>query len=288
MFQLGWFKTPTKAMLTAFRSVFFALILLLASHYMIAIAYHVTLQDSEIGKVGFASVLASMQTLFVHCTMLDEVISLVDQFTAESLYFHLLCMYLVMFLNAITLMNILIGIVVEVISNVAMAEREMVNVRWVQDVINEFLPGDVESLKQSELMEILASVKTLGSLKLLGVDAAILQEMVLAHFKEDEYASNEMPLQHFVELVMQLRGANTASVKDVVDLRKCLADLLDAQHHYLQQISRKMDETMAAKPRAPKPLTGRKKKAKADHAPTAEGRALLTKAATYLSDSEPG
>ena len=285
--QLDCIKTPTKAMLTAFRSVFFALILLLASHYMIAIAYHVTLQDSEIGKVGFASVLASMQTLFVHCTMLDEVISLVDQFTAESLYFHLLCMYLVMFLNAITLMNILIGIVVEVISNVAMAEREMVNVRWVQDVINQFLGDDVESLKQSELMEILASAKTLGSLKLLGVDAAILQEMVLAHFKEDQYAS-EMPLQHFVELVMQLRGANTASVKDVVDLRKCLADLLDAQHHYLQQISRKMDETMAAKPRAPKPLTGRKKKAKADHAPTAEGRALLTKAATYLSDSEPG
>ncbi len=36
-----------KAMLTAFRSVFFALILLLASPYMIAIAYHVTLQDSD-------------------------------------------------------------------------------------------------------------------------------------------------------------------------------------------------------------------------------------------------
>ena len=267
-------------MLTAFRSVFFALILLLASHYMIAIAYHVTLQDSEIGKVGFGSVLASMQTLFVHCTMLDEVISLVDQFTAESLYFHLLCMYLVMFLNAITLMNILIGIVVEVISNVAMAEREMVNVRWVQDVINQFLGDDVESLKQSELMEILASAKTLGSLKLLGVDAAILQEMVLAHFKE---VDTEMPLQHFVELVMQLRGANTASVKDVVDLRKWLGTHLQlAQQLQLQQISRKMDETMSTKPK-PKPLTGRKKaKAKKPQDANAEGRA------TYLSDSEPG
>eukprot|EP00438_Fugacium_kawagutii_P029789 Skav227162 [mRNA] locus=scaffold502:204686:215520:- [translate_table: standard] len=115
-----------KAMLTAFRSVFFALILLLASHYMIAIAYHVTLKDTTVGQSSFNSVLASMQTLFVHCTMLDEIVSLVDQFTLESLYLHLLCMYFVMFINAITLMNILIGIVVEVISNVAIAEREMV------------------------------------------------------------------------------------------------------------------------------------------------------------------
>ena len=173
-------------------------------------------------------------------------------------------MYLVMFINAITLMNILIGIVVEVISNVAMAEREMVNVRWVQDVIYQFLGDDVESLKQDELMEILGTGKTLGSLKLLGVDAAILREMVLGYFKEVEDVSDtEMPLQNFVELVMQLRGANTASVKDVVDLRKWLQE---AQELHLHALSRKMDETLIAmKPKERRPnLTGRRKKAPAD------------------------
>ena len=169
-----------------------------------------------------------------------------------------------MFINAITLMNILIGIVVEVISNVAMAEREMVNVRWVQDVIYQFLGDDVESLKQDELMEILGTGKTLGSLKLLGVDAAILREMVLGYFKEVEDVSDtEMPLQNFVELVMQLRGANTASVKDVVDLRKWLQE---AQELHLHALSRKMDETLIAmKPKERRPnLTGRRKKAHAD------------------------
>eukprot|EP00913_Durusdinium_trenchii_P006807 g6399.t1 len=89
-----------KAMLTAFRSVFFALVLLLASHYMVAIAYHVTLKGSAVGSASFDSVLASMQTIFIHCTLLDEVINLVDQFTAEGLYVHLVCMYSVMFINA--------------------------------------------------------------------------------------------------------------------------------------------------------------------------------------------
>ncbi|CAK9096796.1 unnamed protein product [Durusdinium trenchii] len=81
-----------KAMLTAFRSVFFALVLLLASHYMVAIAYHVTLKGSAVGSASFDSVLASMQTIFIHCTLLDEVINLVDQFTAEGLYVHLVCL----------------------------------------------------------------------------------------------------------------------------------------------------------------------------------------------------
>eukprot|EP00435_Cladocopium_sp_Y103_P000166 s49_g1.t1 len=261
-----------KAMLTAFRSVFFALILLLASHYMIAIAYHVTLEETEVGKAAFGSVLASMQTLFVHCTMLDEIINLVDQFTTESLYAHLLCMYFVMFINAITLMNILIGIVVEVISNVAIAEREMVNVRWVQDVINQFL-GNAEVLEQSELMEVLDQTSALQALKLLGVDVGILKEMVTAHFSLEEVPKDtdpQMPVADFVELVMQLRGANTATVKDVVDLRKWMDDSQQALALRL--------EFMVAKLREKRSLTGRRKKgqtASAQDGSEARGSAAL-------------
>ncbi|CAL1161104.1 unnamed protein product [Cladocopium goreaui] len=55
---------------------------------MIAIAYHVTLEETEVGKAAFGSVLvprqASMQTLFVHCTMLDEIITLIVPWTAGS------------------------------------------------------------------------------------------------------------------------------------------------------------------------------------------------------------
>lgn len=37
---------------------------LLASHYMIAIAYHVTLEETEVGKAAFGSVLVPRQVGF--------------------------------------------------------------------------------------------------------------------------------------------------------------------------------------------------------------------------------
>ncbi|CAK9094654.1 unnamed protein product [Durusdinium trenchii] len=213
-----------KAMLTAFRSVFFALLLLLASHYMLAIVFNVTLQNTTSGEAHFDTVLDSMQTLFVHCTLLDEVLQLIDALNLEGLYFHLVMVYFVMFINAITLMNILIGIVVEVISNVAAAERQSMKVKWVADVIAQFLGVEEGWIKQSELLDILRGSPAMSALKLVGVDRATLIETVDQHFKEfrSQNPDPEMSVEDFVELVLALRGSNTATVKDVVELRKVL------------------------------------------------------------------
>jgi len=212
-----------KAMLVAFRSVFFALILLLASHYTLAIAFHVTTQGQDVGDDYFGSVLASMQTLFIHCTLLDEVFQLVDDLVKEGLYLHVIFMYFVMFLNAITLMNILIGIVVEVISTVAAAERASVNVKWVHEVIDQFW-GDAPRMGQNELKILLRGTQAMAALKLVGVDADILMETIDDCFKDSRAvrAGMEPKIAHgeFVDLVLGLRGSNTATVKDLAELRR--------------------------------------------------------------------
>ena len=234
-----------KAMLVAFRSVFFALMLLLASHYTLAIAFHVTLQGQQVGNELFGSVLASMQTLFVHCTLMDEVFQLVDPLVKEDLFLHVICVYLVMFLNAITLMNILIGIVVEVISTVAAAERASVNVKWVHEVIDQFW-GDAQRMGQNELKILLRGNQAMGALKLVGVDADILMETIDDCFKDSRAAraGMEPEIAHgeFVDLVLGLRGSNTATVKDVVELRrvfrrtqKVMAKHLDVLFQQLKQ-----------------------------------------------------
>lgn len=214
-----------KAMLVAFRSVFFALVLLLASHYTLAIAFHVTTQGQDVGDEHFGSVIASMQTLFIHCTLLDEVFQLVNALMAERLYLHVLFVYLVMFLNAITLMNILIGIVVEVISTVAAAERASVNVKWVHEVIDQFW-GDAQRMGQNELKVLLRGTQAMAALKLVGVDADILMETLDDCFKDSRAtrAGMEQEIAHdeFVDLVLGLCGSNTATVKDLVDLRRAV------------------------------------------------------------------
>lgn len=214
-----------KAIVTAFRAVFFALLLLLASHYTLAIGFHVTLQGQVVGTEMFGSVVASMQTLFVHCTLLDEVYQLVNELWKEKLWFHLFSVYCVMFINAITLMNILVGIVVEVISTVAMAERESVKVQWVSDIICQFM-GDADRIQRSELVAILCGQHAMSSLKLIGVDAETLMETVDACFKDSRSAKSglepTMSFEEFLEVVLGLRGSNTATVKDVVELRKMI------------------------------------------------------------------
>ena len=44
---------------------------LLASHYMIAIAYHVTLEETQVGEAAFGSVLAPRLGIIRHETMGD-------------------------------------------------------------------------------------------------------------------------------------------------------------------------------------------------------------------------
>lgn len=214
-----------KAIVTAFRAVFFALLLLLASHYTLAIAFHVTLQGQEAGTEMFSSVIASMQTLFIHCTLLDEVLQLVNQLWKEELWFHLVSVYFVMFINAITLMNILVGIVVEVISTVAMAERESVKVKWVSEVVLQFMRG-ADRTSRSELVAILCGKHAMSALKLIGVDAETLLETLDTSFKDTRSAKSGLEptitFDEFVDVVLGLRGSNTATVKDMVELRKMI------------------------------------------------------------------
>ena len=182
-----------------------------------------TLQGQDVGNELFGSVLASMQTLFVHCTLMDEVFQLVDPLVGERLFLHVILVYLVMFLNAITLMNILIGIVVEVISTVAAAERASVNVKWVHEVIDQFW-GDARRMGQNELKILLRGNQAMGALKLVGVDADILMETIDDCFKDSRATRAGMEPEigrgEFVDLVLGLRGSNTATVKDVVELRR--------------------------------------------------------------------
>ncbi|CAJ1355190.1 unnamed protein product [Effrenium voratum] len=220
-----------KAMLAAFRSVFFTLVLLALSHYVVAIAYCVTLSETQVGVASFSSVTAAMQTIFIHCTLLDEVMSLVIVLDDEQLYVHLALLYGVMFLNAITLMNILIGIVVEVISSVAMAERECINVSNVQDVLQSFLLFDEKGeMPKSELLTSLASPSACA-LEQLGIDRPVLIESL-----NQDMDNSPVHFENFLELVLQSRGSNAATVKDVMELRKRIARTQEAVLDKIEQV----------------------------------------------------
>merc|ERR1712039_816160 len=65
----------------------------------------------------------------------------------------------------------------------------------------------------------------------VGVDVVGLVEYSGFIFKD-----SEMSFTDFVELILQLRGTNQATVKDIVDLRKQVMQEFDAMTHEMEQI----------------------------------------------------
>merc|ERR1712232_453678 len=113
-----------KGMRSAARSVFFTLLLLLILLYVFAIAFTQLLKDTdEVGEEHFSNVLASMHPLWLYAALIDEITSLVDEIEKESI----ICVILIdvfILIASLTVMNMLISVLCEVINAVATSERE--------------------------------------------------------------------------------------------------------------------------------------------------------------------
>mmetsp|Transcript_14044 Transcript_14044/g.31804 ORF Transcript_14044/g.31804 Transcript_14044/m.31804 type:complete len:808 (-) Transcript_14044:48-2471(-) len=226
-----------KGMLAASRSVVFTLLLLLILMYVFAIAMTQLLAESDIGAKSFPTVLASMYTLWLRGTLLDDVNTLQKHLARESVACTVIFFVFVL-LAALTVMNMLIGILCEVVSAVAATEKEEMLVAYVNDKLHNIVKlldqnGDMK-ISKSEFMQILENPEACRCLDEIGVDVFGLIDSVDAifsntkdwHNQDDE--GEQLDFSKFMEVVLQLRGSNTATVKDVVDLKKFVRD---AVHH---------------------------------------------------------
>merc|ERR1719183_1329693 len=109
-----------KGMLVAMRSVFFTLLLLTFIIYMFAIMFRHTTQDTMIGQKYFPSVVVSMNSLLLRATLPDQA-DMVYEFSAESPYYGIMLGFFILF-SSLTVMNMLVGVLCEVVSVVSCVE----------------------------------------------------------------------------------------------------------------------------------------------------------------------
>jgi len=210
-----------KAILVAFRSVFFTLCLLLLIIYVFAIAFvQLTSETTEsaVREDYFSGVLPAMYTLLLIGNMPDHS-PFVEAVAAEDpVWAVVLAMF--MFLGPLTVMGMLAGVLVEVVSVVSSVERETMVVTYVTEqlhrMLNEVdLDGDA-SLTQEEFQRLVVRPDAARMMASVGVDVIGLAEFCDFLFTDSE----EISFASFMELVLQLRGTNQATVKDIVDMRK--------------------------------------------------------------------
>jgi len=217
-----------RGMVQAVRSVAYTLGLLMSIIYVFSILLKQLSAGSVVGEAYFPSVAESVYTLLLHGTLLDGVGDVLNDLRTETPLVALV-FSLVVFLAALTMMNMLVGVLCEVMSSVAATEREQIAVAFVKERVQTILK-DLDSnndgrITKREFESILHNERATRALKEAGIDPVALVDFAELIFQSDACGKEfekTLNFHDFMDLALQLRGSKGATVRDVVDLRKVI------------------------------------------------------------------
>jgi len=213
-----------KGISAAARSVVFTICLLILVLYVFGIAFKQICDGLPIGSASFSTVPESMLTLLIHGVFMDDMAELVAAIRLDSAVAFATFIIFVL-IASITLMNMLIGVLCEVVSMVGQSEREELLVEFVKRELMEIIIEADEDgdglMSHAEFLRILESPEGLRALETVGVDPVGLIDYADTIFAQDDGDVGETVLfSHFMSEILQLRGSNTATVKDLISMRK--------------------------------------------------------------------
>jgi len=237
-----------KGVIMAGRPVFFTLCLLVSIIYVFGIAFTLLTRGTSAGVIYFDTVADSMNTLLLHGCFGENLPDVANALGKESVLLGALLLVFVL-LSSLTVMNMLMGILVEVVSVVAAIEKETSVVNFVkerlQNVIDALDPEFDHHISRDLFTVMLEHPEALKALQEVGVDVVGLIDFSDYIFIKGDTIS----FSEFMETVLQLRGSNKATVKDIVDLRKCVVQELAR----LEQPFRARHLSSGSAPRAARP-----------------------------------
>jgi len=191
----------------------------------------------------FPTVLEGMHNLIVFATFLDNLSFFIVNIKLDNtLCFILAWTYIS--LASLTVMNMLIGVLCEVISAVAEEEKEGMMVEKVNDKFGEIVSKlDTNSdgtLCWDEFQKILDYPEALKALNEVNVDPESMVDMAEDLFFEDGEPVS-LTFQEFMEMVLDLRGGQGATVKDIMSLGKRFSLKFVNQKARIDNVEKKMD-----------------------------------------------
>jgi CRP-like cAMP-binding protein len=217
-----------KGMVVAMRTVFFILLLLVGIIYVFGIAFvQLMRDDTDAGMQYFPTVPRAMNSLLLDGVLPDQAQIITDVGNEHPVFYVIICLYIL--LASMTVMNMLVGVLCEVVSVVSSVEKESLLVNYVKGTLLHMLQtsgldadGD-HLIAKHEFEALLENPIAAKALSEVGVDVIGLVDFTDFIFKE----GRDLSFPDFMEIILQLRGSNTATVKDLVDLRKLVMSELD-------------------------------------------------------------
>lgn len=215
-----------KGIFAAVRSVIAVLTLLSLVIYIFAIIFTQLLSDMAVGKGRFENVPESLNTLMLQVLCGPDSDFINELLAAGTVYYVLILVFL--FIALYTIMNMLIGILCGVVADVTESDKEtafLAEVEWQIQTLAQLIDKDGDGvIDEGEFALILKDPVLTQNFNDLGVDI-----VGAADFAQFIFAGvSELSFSDFTHLVSQFRGAKSASVKDIMDLRKFVAQELSS------------------------------------------------------------
>jgi hypothetical protein len=201
-----------------------------------------------LGQQFFSNVALSMYSLLIHATFLDDLAGFMNALRTQKWYLLILAL-LYIGLAALTVMNMLIGVLCEVVNAVAETERLELLTEKVSNTMGEVAKKlDTNfnmMISYEEFTKIVLMPEALKALEDVGVNpVGIVDFASLFFFEEGE--PKELPFDKFMEMVLDLRDSNQATLKDLLNLWKQIKTSTNQSLHEMQfkidTLSKKMDD----------------------------------------------
>lgn len=210
-----------EGMVLAVRSVAAVLIFLALVIYLFSIIFTDLLRGTAAAPGQFANVPQSMNTLLLQVVCgfdLDLAGSLQD--VSIPIYVTFMVYFL---MASLTLQNMLVGIICDVVANVSSNEKESLFVVEVENLVNSLMmdldTDGSHTLSKEEFDGLIMNNVMMKMLYDFGVDVIGIVDFGEFLFQECE----ELSFDDFLELVVQFRQSKPATMRDVMNLRKYLA-----------------------------------------------------------------
>eukprot|EP00929_Paragymnodinium_shiwhaense_P101843 TRINITY_DN65038_c0_g1_i3.p1 TRINITY_DN65038_c0_g1~~TRINITY_DN65038_c0_g1_i3.p1 ORF type:complete len:756 (-),score=156.91 TRINITY_DN65038_c0_g1_i3:825-3092(-) len=237
-----------KGMVAALRSVMYVMVLLCLITYIFAVAFCQLSEGYSFRETYFKGVGLSMYSLVVYGTFLDNLTELTEALRAESMLM-LMLFFIFVILACMTVMNMLVGVLCEVISAVAATEKEELRTRVVTQqmsrLVSDLSINAYDGFSLKEFQQLMSREEAIVALNDAGVDPLGLVDMAPLLFFENG-SQVDMPFERFMELVLDLRGSNKATVKDIMNLSRQVGSRLDEQTTQLDLIAKELPRMSAS------------------------------------------
>lgn len=227
--------TMMKGIVAATRSVGTTLSLLIMFTYVFAIVFAQQLKGTDLHQ-HFGTIPKAIWTLLLAGTFMDNLTNICTYLYDKSplFLFPLFLMYVL--ISAMTFLNMLIGVLCEVVSSVAESEKEKATITFVKEnlvtVLNKIDEDNSGQISREEFQYFLTIPEAEIALTELGVDGKHLMMLEDVMFEDSaEKAGAEtagLSIGELCERIVRLRSTNSATVTDIVDLQKYIFKTLKA------------------------------------------------------------